>query len=225
VTRYCALELWQHQLITSAAKERLRLNPPAHGWFSCYRREALEQSGGFPQRSLGEDVEVTNALIAAGWQTRFVASSIVFGEVPRTISDYWTQHVRWARGLHDATPMRSLAKDTTVPRRIELWLHAAGYTDRLLVLAATSFAAVGRLTPWLPAGYVGLVAAEAVCALGRAGRLRSSPSFIAAAATMFAADVAASTSGTLLQLARRERSWRATARNGVDVGRTTASTD
>jgi hypothetical protein len=42
---------------------------------------------------------------------------------------------------------------------------------------------------------------------------------------MFAADVAASTSGTLLQLARRERSWRATARNGVDVGRTTASTD
>src|ERR1700733_9393115 len=29
ITRYCAVELWQHQLITSAAKDRLGLNPPA----------------------------------------------------------------------------------------------------------------------------------------------------------------------------------------------------
>ena len=104
VARYCALELWQHQLITSAAKDRLGLNPPALGWASCYRREALTAVGGFRAESVGEDVVASNALTRAGWRTRFVSAAVVHGDVPQGVGDYWHQHVRWARGLHGAAP-------------------------------------------------------------------------------------------------------------------------
>ena len=214
VTRYCALELWQHQLITSAAKDRLGLNPPAHGWLSCYRREALEQIGGFPLRSLGEDVEASNALVSAGWQTRFVARARVLGEVPRALPDYWRQHVRWSRGLYDAAPHDSGAAHVSPARRLELWLHATGYFDRLVLIVAASFAVRGRLSPWLPAGYVGLLGAEAVCALALAGQCRSSVRFLTAAIAMFPVDAAASLTGAALQFTLRERRWQSRASRG-----------
>ena len=207
VTRYCALELWQHQLVTSAAKDRLGLNPPAHGWLSCYRREALEQIGGFPLRSLGEDVEASNALVSAGWQTRFVARARVFSDVPRAIPDYWAQHVRWSRGLHDAAPRESGAARVSPARRLELWLHATGYFDRLALIVAAGFAVRGQVSPWLPAGYVGLLGVEAVSALALAGQSRSSVRFLTAAIAMFPVDAAASLTGAALQLTRRERRW------------------
>lgn len=207
VTRYCALELWQHQLITSVAKDRLHLNPPAHGWLSCYRRAALEQVGGFVADSLGEDVQATNALVRAGWQTRFVITSRVASDVPRTVTDYWHQHVRWSRGLHAASPSGWDNEKVSVPRRIEAWLHAAGYLDRTLLLGAVTSAAFGELPRWVPVGYAGLTATEAVCALALAGRLRGAPRFLAAAGAMFTADVAASLAGSASQFMRSDRRW------------------
>ena len=204
VTRYCALELWQHQLITCAAKDRLRLNPPTLGWFSCYRREALNQVGGFAPASLGEDVQATTALVSAGWRTRFIATARVIGEVPMTVDDFVRQHVRWARGLHDSAPALSAS---SVGNMIEGWLHAAGYIDRVLVLAAALLVLRGRLSPRMPAVYLSLTAAEAVVALARADKLQSAPRFLAAAVAMFPVDAAAATAGSALQLLRRERTW------------------
>lgn len=206
VTRYCALELWQHQLITSAAKERLRLNPPTRGAFSCYRREALNQIGGFVAASLGEDVQATTALVAAGWRTRFISTARVVGEVPTSVADFGRQHVRWARGLHDSAPALS-GTDPSLANLIEAWLHAAGYVDRPLVLWASLLATRGRLSPRVLAAYLSVIAGEALVSLDRAGRLRDAPRFLAAAVAMFAVDAAAATAGSALQLLRRERTW------------------
>jgi hypothetical protein len=213
VTRYCALELWQHQLITSAAKHRLGVNPPAHGWLSCYRREALAQIGGFAAASLGEDVETSNALVRAGWQTRFVISARASGEVPRTLRDYWHQHLRWSRGLHDAAPRRGAAEGVSMMAIIELWFHAAGYLDRPLIIVGAGLAVLGWLPPLIPLGYAGLLAAEALCALGQAGQMRNAGRFLAAAGVMVTADLAASMSGSIQQLGRRRRRWQRSTRD------------
>jgi cellulose synthase/poly-beta-1,6-N-acetylglucosamine synthase-like glycosyltransferase len=213
VTRYCALELWQHQLITSAAKQRLGLNPPAHGWLSCYRREALAQIGGFAATSLGEDVEASNALVRAGWQTRFVMSARAFGEVPRTLGDYWHQHVRWSRGLHDAAPPTGAAEGVSWMAALELWFHAAGYLDRPLLIVGAGLAVLGFLSPLIPLGYACLLAAEALCALGQAGHMRDGGRFLAAAGVMVTADLAASMSGSIQQLGRRRRRWQRSTRD------------
>ncbi len=207
VTRYCALELWQHQLITSAAKHRLGLNPPAHGWLSCYRREALAQIGGFAAASLGEDVEASSALVRAGWQTRLAISARASGEVPRTLGDYWHQHVRWSRGLHDAAPRAGAGEGASLMATVELWFHAAGYLDRPLLVAGAGLAMLGCLPPLIPLGYAGLLAAEALCALARAGQMRDAGRFLTAAGVMVCVDLAASMSGSIQQLARRRRRW------------------
>jgi cellulose synthase/poly-beta-1,6-N-acetylglucosamine synthase-like glycosyltransferase len=206
VTRYCALELWQHQLITSAGKDRLGLNPPALGWLSCYRREALDQIGGFATESLGEDVQATTALVAAGWVSRFVATARVAGDVPGTLADFERQHVRWARGLHDSAPS-AVRTRVSAADWVEGWLHAAGYLDRVLLLGAGLLVGFGGLPVWVPVSYLSVAGGQTLCALGRAGELRSSPRFIAAAAAMFTADVAAAATGSLLHLLRLRRSW------------------
>jgi hypothetical protein len=207
VSRYCALELWQHQLVTSAGKDRLGLNPPALGWLACYRRDALESVGGFPTESLGEDVEVTNALTHAGWETRFVPAARAASRVPERLPDYWRQHIRWSRGLFDAAPRGGHEAVVPLPRRIEAWLLATGYLDRIMLGSATIMAVRGVLGAWVPVGYVALTAGEAVVALAKAGRALTLARFLASAASMFPVDLAASVAGTMAQLSRRGREW------------------
>lgn len=215
ITRYCAVELWQHQLITSAAKERLGLNPPALGWFACYRPAALEQIGGFVDDSLGEDVQATTALVGAGWQTRFVPTAWVLGEVPTGLSGFGRQRVRWARGLHDSAPTE-LGGGLSAVDRLEAWLHAAGYADRMLVLGAGFLVVAGGLSGWVPAAYLGVTGAQALLALTRAGRLGSAPRFLAALAVMFGADVATAVTGSALQILRYRRTWHSPRRASRD---------
>jgi hypothetical protein len=119
-----------------------------------------------------------------------------------------------AGGAGEAMPTGRLNARVPFACQIEMWMHAAGYLDRLL-LAAGGFAATHRLSPWLPAGYVGLLVAESGCALAAAGHLRSSPRFVVAAAVMIVADLAASASGTALHLRRADRRWGAAARRGA----------
>lgn len=207
VSRYCALELWQHQLITSAGKDRLGLNPPALGWLACYRRAALDAVGGFPSESLGEDVEVTNALTRSGWETRFVPTARVVSHVPERLSEYWRQHIRWSRGLLDAAPRAGCAAAVPPHRRIEAWLLATGYADRILLAAATAMAAKGSLRAWVPAGYAVLIAGEALAALTRAGLGGAAAKYLVTAAGMFPVDLAASVTGLAAQLGRRKRTW------------------
>jgi hypothetical protein len=206
VTRYCALELWQHQLITSAAKQRLRLNPPALGWFSCYRREALEQIGGFATESLGEDVQAMTALVAAGWSSRFVPTARVTGDVPGTLVDFQRQRVRWARGLHDSAPTVS-GGEASPADWIEGWLHAAGYFDRVLLLGAGVLVVFGGLSVWVPVTYLTVVGGQTLCAIALAGQLKTSHRLLTAVAAMFTADVIAAVAGSVLHLLGRERTW------------------
>jgi hyaluronan synthase len=213
VSRYCALELWQHQLITSAAKDRLGLGPPAHGWLACYRREALRDIGGFPAGSLGEDIAISNALLRAGWRTRFVAAAKVLTDVPSTHASYWEQHVRWSHAVRQGGRSNAADAGLTLALRVERGLHAAGYVDRLLFATAAVLALSGHGSRRLPVAYAALLIGEALCALALAGRLRQAPRFVAAAAVMFPVDVGAAATAAAMQLtgrglARRSRSSR-----------------
>jgi hypothetical protein len=90
---------------------------------------------------------------------------------------------------------------------VELWFHAAGYLDRPLLVAGAGLSVLGCLPPLIPLGYGGLLAAEALCALGRAGQMRDAGRFLTAAGVMISADLAASMSGSIRQLARHRRRW------------------
>jgi cellulose synthase/poly-beta-1,6-N-acetylglucosamine synthase-like glycosyltransferase len=224
VTRYAALECWLHQLVTSAGKDRLGLNPPTLG-ASAYRLEALRQVHFFPRVPQGEDVGITVALTRAGWTTRFVPDAIAESATVRTLGEYWRQHIRWSRGSFSAigppqvktTAVRleprkrlRLASGRMFARRVEMYALSASYLDRVALLASVALVAVDALPLWLPAAYLGLAAVEAYTAL-RIARVPPHP-YLASVAVMFPIDAIASVAAALLHALRRPSQWQSPSR-------------
>jgi 1,2-diacylglycerol 3-beta-glucosyltransferase len=210
IARYAAVESWTHQLVTSAAKDRLDLNPPTLG--ACaYRRTALEQAGGFGGPDPGEDLQLSAELTRAGWRIRFAAAAVADNAVVAGWDVYWHQHVRWARNVFATA--RGRPRSTRPPagglaRRVESRLAATGYTDRLAVVAATALALGGLLPVWLPAAYLAVLAVEVTVAVLKAGSGRRAPVFLVTTVALFPLDVLASAAATFAHVARRPRRWR-----------------
>jgi glycosyltransferase involved in cell wall biosynthesis len=208
VSRYTAAETWVHQLVTSAAKDRLGLDPPMLGGGSMYRRKSLAEIGDFPESAFAEDLETALRLARAGWRTRFVPDALVDNLVAAGWHDYWEQHLRWTRGLYRAAEPGLRGGTLSARRRIEQALQTAGYLDRIVLGGALLLAAAGRLRPALPAGYVALLAAEVVVGGVKAGAGRHLPRFLVATAVVFPVDAGGTLVATAIHLARRPLRWR-----------------
>jgi cellulose synthase/poly-beta-1,6-N-acetylglucosamine synthase-like glycosyltransferase len=206
ISRYAAVEAWTHQLVTSAGKDRLDLNPPLLA-FCAYRRRALEELGWFRTDAHGEDAESTVALTRAGWRTRFVPEAVADNLVADRWRDYWRQHLRWSSSLFEAPHGRRQRPRTSPARRIEIWLMSAGYADRIALLAAVPLAAVGALPLWIVPAYLGVTAVEVVVAIGRGGAGRRTPLFLLSTATLFLLDIVASFAAFASHPWRRGRGW------------------
>jgi 1,2-diacylglycerol 3-beta-glucosyltransferase len=208
ISRYTAVEAWVHQLVTCAAKDRLDLNPPLLGGGSVYRREALDEIGGFSVRAHAEDLQSAVSLTNAGWRTRFVPDAVVENLVPARPREYWHQHVRWARSVLDSAEPPARNSSVPLARRVEAVVQAGAYLDRVAVLAGVVLARTRALPPWLPLGYLGFAGVEAAAGVlkgGGAGRL---PRFLLATALCFPLDLAGAVAALAAQLARRPLAWR-----------------
>jgi cellulose synthase (UDP-forming) len=64
------------------------------------RRTALEGIGGY-QPGLAEDLATSIALHAAGWQSVYVAEPLAPGLSPPDVAAWFTQQLKWARGVFD----------------------------------------------------------------------------------------------------------------------------
>lgn len=71
--------------------------PIAPGGLSGFRREALEDVGGFDIDTIVEDFDTTVQILDHGWKVRQV-SAIGITEAPFTWRDLYTQRVRWYSG-------------------------------------------------------------------------------------------------------------------------------
>lgn len=217
IARYAAVESWVNQLVTSAGKDRLDLNPPTLG-AAVYRRAALEQVGGFGPGPSGDDVRSTVALTRAGWRTRFDPRAVADTAVVSRWGDYWRQHVRWARDLFSlGARVRPTPTRAGHARRAELVMLSTGYADRIVLLAGLGLAASGRLAPWIPAGYLGLAGAEVVTAGLKASAPRRLPVHLLWTVPFFVVDVIASLAAAAAQLARRPRGLHSPARAGAPL--------
>jgi hypothetical protein len=217
VARYAAVEAWVHQLVTSAAKDRLGLNPPPLA-ASAYRRSALEEIGLFTRDGSGGDAQAAAALTRTGWRTRFVPDAVAANAVVHRWSDYWHQHVRWARNSFATLSVRSSPRPprpTGLGLRIEGWLTATGYVDRVVLVSVCILTSAGALPLWLPGSYLAIVAGEVAVALGKARVGRAAPSFLLAAGALFVLDVIASLAATAHHLLRRPPAWRQGQRGGL----------
>ena len=69
-----------------------------------FRRDALEEVGGFPTKSLTEDFELSIRLHERGWRSAYVDRVLASGLGPEDMASYVSQQLRWARGCLSAIP-------------------------------------------------------------------------------------------------------------------------
>ncbi len=157
----------------------------ASGCFSMYRTALLRGHGGWSNRTLAEDMDLTWSLYQAGHEVRFIPEAVCYPIEPRTLKLLGTQLRRWSHGFVQNVKLhwRGLL---TVPYlrsavAVSFWdatVAAALYLVLLPILALV------LATPWVLLGYV--IDAPAVlvpvvaggvrrCELGRA--LASVPAF------------------------------------------------
>ncbi len=142
-SRYAAIERWTLHLVTLAGKDRLNMNPAAIGALCLIRRSALDEIGGFPVGTTAEDIHISLRLNRRGWRTRSVIEAVAREDVPEMLDDFRAQRLRWGRGLQETRGAASTAEDLFV---------AAGYVDRVVLIAAMPLAWFGVIS-WLSVGF------------------------------------------------------------------------
>src|SRR6266487_3566624 len=141
------------------------------GCFSMYRTEILGAQGGWSNRTLAEDVDLTWSLYQAGHEVRFVPEAVCCPIEPRTFTLMGKQLRRWSHGFVQNVKLhwRGLL---TVPYlrsavAVAFWdasLAAAVYLVVLPILA------IVLASPWVLIGYV--IDAPAVLVPVLAGAVR-----------------------------------------------------
>ncbi|MGH2956939.1 MAG: glycosyl hydrolase family 8 [Solirubrobacterales bacterium] len=120
----------------AAAQQNLFFGPIARGKdgldaiFCCgtnvaFRREALEEVGGFSEESITEDFELSVRLHERGWKSVYVSEVLACGLGPEDMASYVSQQQRWARGCLGAIPAVLRSR---IPWRLRLqYLLSATY--------------------------------------------------------------------------------------------------
>lgn len=236
---YSAIERLVHQQVTLRAKDRLDLAPAILGSHCAYRRSDLAAAGGFPRGALLEDSQLTVAFARQGRRTRFLPDALATDRVPETLRGYWRQHVRWGRGFHDVAleqapqlakaPLPGAMPVSVRPAlRLELWMFALGYLDRLALLLGGALWIGGRSARPRPASgkllavlvgsslllpYVQIVLALAAERASAAWWIR-----LPLVSVFFLVDMAAAIWSVVLSVARRPRLWQQTERRRLESG-------
>jgi cellulose synthase/poly-beta-1,6-N-acetylglucosamine synthase-like glycosyltransferase len=76
----------------------MNANVVTPGPLSMYRKEVLDEIGGFSTKGFSEDVDVTIRIIRKGYQVAFVEKSVSETNMPETIKGFLCQRARFVRG-------------------------------------------------------------------------------------------------------------------------------
>lgn len=107
-TRLQALEYIEGLNMPRRAQGFLRVVNIVPGPIGIFRRDVLQQVGGYETDTFAEDADVTLKIITAGWHIAYEERAIAWTEAPETYLDLVKQRYRWTRGI-----LQALRKRTT----------------------------------------------------------------------------------------------------------------
>ena len=76
------------------------------GPVGMFRREALEEVGGYDTDTFAEDADLTLKMMAAGWRVEYEDTAVAWSEAPEKWIDLVQQRYRWTRGILQALRKR-----------------------------------------------------------------------------------------------------------------------
>jgi poly-beta-1,6 N-acetyl-D-glucosamine synthase len=93
------------------------------GPVGLFRREALDEVGGYDTDTFAEDADLTLKLVAAGWKVVYEDTAIAWTEAPENWLDLVQQRYRWTRGILQSLKKRKGLFIRPFPD-FPLWLSA-----------------------------------------------------------------------------------------------------
>ena len=135
-----SLAIDAHFMVEQFARSRAGYWFNFNGTAGIWRREAMEDAGGWKADTLTEDLDISYRAYLRGWRGRYVRDIVVPAELPVSFSAYRRQQHRWARGsLECAIKLGPQVWRAPVPlmQKIQATLHLSGYSVHLLLFALT----------------------------------------------------------------------------------------
>jgi cellulose synthase/poly-beta-1,6-N-acetylglucosamine synthase-like glycosyltransferase len=133
-----ALALDKHFVVEQTVRFRANLFPKFNGTAGIWRRACLEQSGGWQDDTVCEDLCLSTRAVLQGWQFHFLPHVVAPAELPSLASAYKSQQARWAQGStqcllkHGRAILTSRRHSKTA--RLYALLTMSSYTTSFLLL-------------------------------------------------------------------------------------------
>ncbi|MDE1769985.1 MAG: glycosyltransferase [Thaumarchaeota archaeon] len=130
LTKAQALSLDFHFLIEQKAKSNSHLFMSFNGTAGIWRRQCIEDSGGWHTATLVEDLDLSYRAQMKGWKCIFIPDIVVDAELPVQMNSAKRQQFRWAKGsiqcaiklLADVT-VKKMPVDTKIQAFVQLTRH------------------------------------------------------------------------------------------------------
>lgn len=131
ITQAQALSLDFHFLIEQKAKSNSHLFMNFNGTAGIWRRECIEDAGGWHTATLVEDLDLSYRAQMKGWKCLFLPDIVVNAELPVQMNAAKRQQFRWAKGsiqcaiklLTDIVVTRKIAIEAKIQAFIQLTRH------------------------------------------------------------------------------------------------------
>jgi peptidoglycan-N-acetylglucosamine deacetylase len=141
--RTSLLTYWLHieQLYSSLTRSlcaKVNVNIVAAGPLSVFRRDKLEEIGGFGTKGYTEDMDIAIRLIRAGYKVEYAEKAITETNMPVTFKGFLRQRTRSARGIVNLLK-RHLKADHTLVRIYTLPLTLFSYLQSVVMGSITIY--------------------------------------------------------------------------------------
>ena len=131
ITQVQALSLDFHFLIEQKAKSNSHLFMNFNGTAGIWRRDCIEDAGGWHTATLVEDLDLSYRAQMKGWKCVFLPDVVVDAELPAQMNAAKRQQFRWAKGsiqcatklLFDIVVKRKVAIEAKIQAFIQLTRH------------------------------------------------------------------------------------------------------
>jgi cellulose synthase/poly-beta-1,6-N-acetylglucosamine synthase-like glycosyltransferase len=138
LTQAQAIFLDGHFVIEHTARNRSGRFFNFNGTAGVWRRQTIEDAGGWQHDTLTEDLDLSYRAQLAGWQFVYLPEVVSPAEVPVEMNAFKSQQHRWAKGsIQTARKLlpRILASDLPRAVKVEAFFHlTANFTYPLMIL-------------------------------------------------------------------------------------------
>jgi cellulose synthase/poly-beta-1,6-N-acetylglucosamine synthase-like glycosyltransferase len=147
LTRIQAIFLDGHFVLEHAARAASGRFFNFNGTAGVWRRQAIEESGGWTQDTLTEDLDLSYRAQLAGWDFVFLPQVTVKAELPVDVRGFKRQQYRWAKGsIQTARKLLPtiLAAPIELKQKVEAVIHLTNNSayPLMIVLALLAFPAM-----------------------------------------------------------------------------------